>query len=59
MDAKGRPAHICVYIADDVVFTKDGIDDRQPWVLMEIRDMLVEYTSKPPFQRRTLRRNAR
>jgi hypothetical protein len=59
MDAKNQPAHICVYIADDVVFTKDGVDDRQPWVLLKIPDMLVEYPSKPPFKVVTLRRKER
>jgi hypothetical protein len=58
MDEKGLPAHICVFVADDVVFTKDGIDDRQPWVLIKIPDMLVEYASKPPLKMVMLRRNA-
>ncbi len=58
MDAKGLPAHICVYIADNVVFTKDGMDDREPWILMRIPDMLVEYTAKPPHKMITLRHNA-
>jgi len=35
--------HMCVYIADDIVFTKNGRDPRQPWVLMRLSDMLVHY----------------
>ena len=57
MDPQDRPAHLCVYIADDVVFTKDGVDDRQPWVLLKIADMLVEYPAKPPYKVVSLRRN--
>ena len=57
LDAKGRPAHLAVYIVDDVVFTKDGSDNCQPWVLMKIPDMLVEYISKPSLKLVTLRRN--
>jgi len=57
MDARDRPVHMCVYIADDVVFTKNGIDDRSPWVLMKISDMLVEYPSTPPLKMVTLRRH--
>src|SRR6185503_21046077 len=57
MDAKEEPVHMCVYIADDVVFTKNGIDDRQPWVLMKICDMLVEYASTSGLKVVTLRRN--
>jgi hypothetical protein len=58
MDAKGLPAHICVYIVDDVVFTKEGIDNREPWVLMKIPDMLVDYASKTRLKVVTLRRKA-
>jgi len=57
MDAKDRPVHMCVYIADDVVFTKNGNDNRQPWVLMKICDMLVEYPCTPEVKMVTLRRN--
>jgi hypothetical protein len=35
--------HTCVYIADDFVFTKNGVDPEQPWVLMKIVDMLMLY----------------
>ena len=56
MDSSNHPAHICVYIADDVVFTKNGVDDRQPWVLLRLADMIVEYPSRPPYRVVTLRR---
>jgi hypothetical protein len=38
-----KPVHICVYVADDVVFTKQGSGLGHPWVLMKIPDMLADY----------------
>jgi hypothetical protein len=37
--------HMCVYIAKDFVFTKNGVDRAQPWVLMRMNDMLRAYRS--------------
>ncbi len=39
----GSPIHAAVYIADDVLFTKNGADERQPWVLMKMEDVLARY----------------
>lgn len=41
--------HMCVYIADDVVFTKNGANTQQPWVLMKIPEMLGNYEAERPF----------
>ena len=49
-DSAGQPIHLCVYLADDVVFTKNGGDYMQPWVLMKIPDMLAYYNAKEPAQ---------
>jgi hypothetical protein len=38
--------HMCVYIADGVVFTKNGADFKAPWVLMKLSDMLALYPSR-------------
>jgi hypothetical protein len=46
--ADGDALHMCVYLADDVVFTKNGKDQMQPWVLMKIPDMLTYYSSRTP-----------
>jgi hypothetical protein len=47
--SEGRECmHVCVYIADDFVFTKNGLNTLQPWVLMRLRDMLSYYPSKTP-----------
>jgi hypothetical protein len=42
------PVHMAVYIADDVVFTKNGLQDLQPWVLMKTADMLARYSLDKP-----------
>lgn len=42
--------HMCVYLADDVVFTKNGANTQQPWVLMRIPEMLGEYEKQRPFE---------
>jgi hypothetical protein len=36
---QGEAVHACVYIAADFVFTKNGINAEQPWVLMRLADM--------------------
>ncbi|MCX8155407.1 MAG: hypothetical protein N3J91_02945 [Verrucomicrobiae bacterium] len=51
-----RAVHMCVYIADDIVFTKNGADIYQPWVLMRLPDMLIHYPSQTPLQMTAYRR---
>lgn len=36
--------HAASYVADDVAFTKNGDDFRQPWVLMKTTDLLARYS---------------
>ncbi len=45
-----KAIHMCVYIADNVVFTKNGAQDLQPWILMKIPDMLKIYQTDKPLQ---------
>jgi len=45
----GVPKHAAVYIADDIVFTKNGGNHRQPWLLMKVDDMLARYPSSQPL----------
>ena len=54
-DERGSPIHMCVYLADDVVFTKNGHDYMEPWVLMRIPDMLASYQAKEPTHLMTFR----
>lgn len=39
----GEAVHACVYIAEDFVFTKNGVNPSQPWVIMRMADMLQIY----------------
>jgi len=40
--------HVAAYVADDLVFTKNGEDFRQPWILMHMADMMETYAVKYP-----------
>lgn len=40
--------HAAVYIADDIVFTKNGFHYTQPWILMHMKDMVATYTARHP-----------
>jgi hypothetical protein len=56
--ADNQALHMCVHIADDVVFTKNGANTQQPWVLMRWKEMLSQYEKNRPFQVRVFRRNS-
>lgn len=43
-DADQRLLHTAVYIADRIVYTKNGAYFSQPWLLMEFRDMVARYS---------------
>ena len=53
---KGDLIHMCVYIADDFVFTKNGINQLQPWVLMKMQDMKLFFPSEKQHRIAILRR---
>jgi len=44
-NASGEIFHTCVYIAEDFVFTKNGGESEEPWVLMKLPDVLMLYYS--------------
>lgn len=44
LDAAGGVIHSAVHIADDLVFTKNGVNYAQPWILMRTQDLLDVYT---------------
>ncbi len=46
--AKDAVIHAAAYIADDIVFTKNGESYTQPWILMHMEDMLDTYAVKHP-----------
>jgi len=45
VNANNELFHACVYIADGFVFTKNGSNPAQPWILMKLSDMLLMYES--------------
>lgn len=50
MNDKQEVKHSAVFIADDIVFTKNGNNYRQPWMLMRIPDLLATYPATPPMK---------
>lgn len=51
----GTAMHACVYVADDIVFTKNGFSFAMPWILMTLPDVLAFYPSDQPFEIRRYR----
>jgi hypothetical protein len=45
----GEVRHSCVYIADDIVFTKNGAAPGAPWILMSLNDTVAFYPSVEPL----------
>jgi hypothetical protein len=43
VDGSGRPFHAAVYLADDLVYTKNGGHFTQPWVIMKLGDLKACY----------------
>jgi hypothetical protein len=56
-DDRGGTFHSCVYVADEIVFTKNGPSAMAPWVLMTLPDVLAAYENGHPIQVRVYRRN--
>jgi hypothetical protein len=56
MNDKQEVKHSAVYLADNLVFTKNGNNYRQPWMLMRIPDLLATYPSSPPMRLVYMRR---
>lgn len=47
--ANGDVIHSCVYIADNIVFTKNGASPSSPWILMKYEDVVAFYPSSQPL----------
>ena len=47
LDLNDSPVHACVYIADNLIFTKNGATRQSPWVLMKMNDMMSYYSEAP------------
>lgn len=50
LNAQGGVIHSAVYIADDVVFTKNGINYAQPWILMHEKMMIGTFSALEPVK---------
>jgi hypothetical protein len=55
--ANGEVVHSCVYLAADLVFTKNGQAPTVPWTLSTLADLLAFYPAHPPLDVRIFRRN--
>jgi hypothetical protein len=56
MNDRDEIKHSAVFLADDLVFTKNGNNYRQPWMLMHISDLLETYPATPPMKPVYMRR---
>jgi hypothetical protein len=56
LDPQGGVVHSSVYLADDVVFTKNGINYAQPWILMHVKDMQGSFSALEPMKVACFRR---
>jgi hypothetical protein len=43
----GEVVHTAVYIADDILFTKNGVSPKKPWVLMKMDDVKNTFWKMP------------
>jgi hypothetical protein len=43
-DASGATLHACVYVAEDIVFTKNGAQNTHPWVFMHLDSVRALYS---------------
>lgn len=48
VNSANRGVHMCVYVAGDFVFTKNGINRAEPWVVMKLEDVLRIYFGSQP-----------
>ena len=46
LDEKYRVLHLCSYVAEDLVFTKNGFSTLQPWILMRLDDVEAYFQSE-------------
>jgi hypothetical protein len=53
---RDRLVHLCSFVADDIVFTKNGLGLMAPWSLMRLPDVDAVYLGEPGVERRCFRR---
>ncbi len=42
-DQDGRAVHIAVYVAADILFSKNGATFNEPWTLVRLQDLVADY----------------
>jgi len=50
LNQANRVVHSSVYLADDLVFTKNGRNYAQPWILMRIKHMVGNFSALEPMK---------
>lgn len=50
INPRNQVIHSAVYLADDVYFTKNGVDIAVPWILMREKDLLGSYSALDPVK---------
>jgi hypothetical protein len=50
VDAQGNAIHSAIYVAADILFTKNGANHFQPWTLMRTGDILASYPTDQPLR---------
>jgi hypothetical protein len=55
VDAQGEFVHSCVYLADNLVYTKNGAGWQKPWLIMAFDDLSSLYSSVVPVTVRVYR----
>ena len=46
LDENGNGIHSAVYLADDILFTKNGNNYTQPWMLMRLNELVASYSTR-------------
>ena len=49
MNPEGNAVHSCVYVADNIVFTKNGENTLSPWLLKRLSDVEEIYKRAPDW----------
>jgi hypothetical protein len=45
LDDNGNAIHSGVYLAEDILFTKNGNNYMEPWMLMRLKNLLATYSA--------------
>jgi hypothetical protein len=56
LNAQGDAYHSCVYVADNLVFTKNGENEMVPWLLTRLDDVKQLYGREPNYKIQAYRR---